>query len=85
MADFGSPKIYNYWAVLSLDIFLLIIWLSSFAVMAAEVAPFIQEAAYYAGTYSCDGYTCADNTISTEAWAVLDSMAAVAGVGGLEL
>ncbi len=82
VAHWGPAKIYNSWAVLSLDIFLVIMWLCSFAVMAAEVAPIITLAAAEEGTYSCDGYTCGTNNISAYSWAVLDCMAAVAGLGG---
>lgn len=38
VARFGPPKAYNYWAILALDIFLLLFWLISFAVLAAQVA-----------------------------------------------
>ena len=31
----GSPRAYNYWAVLAFDIFLVIFWLISFALVAA--------------------------------------------------
>lgn len=44
VARFGPPKAYNYWAILGLDIFLLLFWLISFAVLAAQVAP---RLAYY--------------------------------------
>lgn len=38
VARFGPSNAYNYWAILALDIFLLIFWLISFAVLAAQVA-----------------------------------------------
>ena len=38
VARFGPPKAYNYWAILALDIFLLLFWLISFAVLTAQVA-----------------------------------------------
>ncbi len=30
VAEFSAPAIYNYWAVVALDIFLVIMWLASF-------------------------------------------------------
>ncbi|KAK1972255.1 hypothetical protein LY78DRAFT_688451 [Colletotrichum sublineola] len=38
VAEFRSPKAYNYWAVLALEIFLLFFWLCSFAVLATQAA-----------------------------------------------
>lgn len=79
MAEFAAPAIYNYWAVMSLDILLIIFWLSSFALMASQVAPFMQGSTYcyygYCTTYRLTG---GDLTFAS-------CMAAVAGLGGLEL
>lgn len=79
VAEFAAPAIYNYWAVLGLDILLVIFWLSSFALMASQVAPFMNGETYcylgYCETYRLTG---TDKTFA-------DCMAAVAGLGGLEL
>lgn len=63
-------KSYNYWAILSLDIFMVIFWLVSFALAAAEVAPGIV----------CDGWDCYYMTA-----AFFACLAAIAGLGGVEL
>ncbi len=83
VAEFGAPSIYNYWAVLSLDIFLVIMWLCSFAVQAAEIAPILADAAIYESGTDCSYYD--DCTANSAALGVLDTQAAVAGIGGLEL
>jgi len=81
VAEFGAPQVYNYWAVMSLDIFLVIFWIASFALMAAQVAPFMEgytACDYYSGycsTYALDGIDLVFGAC----------MAAVAGLGGLEL
>ncbi len=61
------------------DIFLVVFWLVSFALMASEVAPFLRTytECYYGvcETYQLDGYSRQ----------YADCMAAVAGLGGLAL
>ena len=39
VAHFGPTSLYNYWAVLALDIFLVIFWLISFALLAFSASP----------------------------------------------
>ncbi|EGZ77536.1 hypothetical protein NEUTE2DRAFT_124134 [Neurospora tetrasperma FGSC 2509] len=34
---FSTPKAYNYWAVLAVDILVLVLWLASFALLASEI------------------------------------------------
>ncbi|KAI0204632.1 hypothetical protein F4808DRAFT_414408 [Astrocystis sublimbata] len=48
VAHFGPPKAYNYWAILGLDIFHVIFWLISFALLAAQAALVIS---YYGNYY----------------------------------
>ena len=81
VAHFGPPSLYNYWAILALDIFLVIFWLISFSLMAAEVAPFLKGYTY------CDYYygTCSTYALSGLDLVFAACMAAVAGLGGLEL
>jgi hypothetical protein len=38
VAEFGAPMIYNYWAVIALDSSLVIFWLCSFALLAAQTS-----------------------------------------------
>ena len=51
VARFGPPNAYNYWAILGLDIFLLLFWLISFAVLAAQVAASWPNYGEYLGYY----------------------------------
>ncbi|KAF3764501.1 hypothetical protein M406DRAFT_322631 [Cryphonectria parasitica EP155] len=71
-------KGYNYWAVLTLDIFSLIFWLVSFALMAARVAPFAN------GFEVCGVLYCDYEPLEGEWLTLFASMAAVAGLGGVE-
>lgn len=74
----GSWKGYNYWAVLSLDIFLLMFWLIAFALDAARMAPFAN------GWTICDGWECIYYPV--EAYMELFAcMCTVTGLGGVEL
>ncbi len=77
VAEFSAPQIYNYWAVLSLDIFMVIMWLCSFALLASAVAiwaSFVDT--YYVGFYLYeDGYS--------KAW--IGALAGAAAIGAIEL
>lgn len=77
VVDFSrdSWKHYNYWAVMSLDIFAIIFWLISFAIMAADIAPFADE------NEVCDYY----GTCIWFGYILFACLAAVAGLGGVEL
>ncbi|KAI0908512.1 hypothetical protein F4824DRAFT_220636 [Ustulina deusta] len=46
VAHFGPPAAYNYWAILGLDIFHVVFWLISFALLAAQAALILS---YYEG------------------------------------
>lgn len=37
LTRFSTPKAYNYWAVLAVDILVLVLWLASFALLASEI------------------------------------------------
>ncbi|KAI0872637.1 hypothetical protein GGS24DRAFT_502618 [Hypoxylon argillaceum] len=70
VAHFGPPKAYNYWAILGLDIFHVIFWLISFALIASQSALIFDYGSYYGDYYS--GFT------------ILGSItAAAAGLGGV--
>lgn len=73
------PKIYNYWAVLALDIFLLIFWLVGFAVLASEVSILFANVGYY------DGYSYRSASPEGLLLAYLSCLAAAAGIGGVLL
>ena len=75
VAEFGAPNIYNYWAVLGLDIFLLVMWLASFALLASEVSSIFA----YIGSYDDFYYISSTDT------AFAACLAAASGLGGLEL
>jgi hypothetical protein len=73
IAEYGAPKLYSYWAILALDIFLVIFWLCAFAILAAEVSYIfiLAEDAMYL-----------DSTGVMLAWA--SCQAAAAGLGGAQ-
>ncbi|KAL0935099.1 uncharacterized protein CTRU02_209690 [Colletotrichum truncatum] len=70
VSEYSMPKAYNYWAVLGLEIFLVVFWLCAFALLASEAAYIFARCTYY---------SCYD-------WATTLSacMSAAAGVGGLQ-
>ncbi|KAK4237050.1 hypothetical protein C8A03DRAFT_35045 [Achaetomium macrosporum] len=70
VAHFAAPVIYNYWAILGLDIFFVIMWLCSFALQAARVAYFYD---YVRGYRLPDG---------DKAW--LGTQAGAAALGAVE-
>jgi hypothetical protein len=85
---------YNYWAVLALDIFAIIFWLSSMASLAATRSRYIFPVVYTG--FICpddyDSYDCAikkrdldlmKRDIATSSY--LDMMSASAGLAGLEM
>lgn len=75
-AWFVAP-LFNYWAALAVDAFMIIMWLSSFALLASEVATVFSW-----GYTSYYGYTYGLSTQET-IWA--SALAAASGLGGLEL
>ncbi|KAK6948856.1 hypothetical protein Daesc_008927 [Daldinia eschscholtzii] len=81
IAHFGPPKAYNYWAILGLDIFLVIFWLISFAILGAQIgsafALYYSYRSLYGSLYEASDY---DVTINTYG----GCLAAAAGLGGVE-
>ncbi|KAI1138028.1 hypothetical protein F5Y05DRAFT_48025 [Hypoxylon sp. FL0543] len=81
VAHFGPPKAYNYWAILGLDIFLVIFWLISFAILAAQIAAafvyYESYSDYYDDYYDLSDYDTAITTYGA-------CLAAAAGLGGVE-
>jgi hypothetical protein len=81
IAHWGVPAAYNYWAILGLDIFFVVMWLCSFALLASRVA-----ASYsYLDSYSYSSYYRAYYGVSSETDVLLATQAAAAGLGGVEL
>jgi predicted membrane protein len=82
VATYSQPFLYQYWAILSLDIFCLIFWLISFALLAAEVA--------VAAAYSCSGYydyygDYVSSGCSRGSSGAIGLFGACAGIGGILL
>ena len=82
VATYSQPIIYQYWAILGLEIFCLIFWLISFALLASEVA--------VAASYDCGGYydgygDYVEETCSSATLGIIGLFGACAGVGGIEL
>ncbi|KAI1198509.1 hypothetical protein F5X97DRAFT_299349 [Nemania serpens] len=70
VAHFGPPRAYNYWAILGLDIFHVVFWLISFALLASQAALLFAYSGYYGYYYG---------------FAVFGSVAAAAaGLGGVQ-
>ncbi|KAI1768130.1 hypothetical protein GGR53DRAFT_13780 [Hypoxylon sp. FL1150] len=81
VARYGPPKAYNYWAILGLDIFLVVFWLISFAILAAQVAAAF---AYYdevRDEYD-DDYDLSDYDTAVTVYG--SCLAAAAGLGAVE-
>ncbi|KAL2134961.1 hypothetical protein VTI74DRAFT_10282 [Chaetomium olivicolor] len=86
VAHISLPKIYNYWAVLGLDIFFVIMWLCSFALQAARVAPMyevVNGASSYTYNYRTGKYSKVSLTNTENAW--LGTQAGSAALGGVQL
>lgn len=83
VATYSQPIIYQYWAILGLEIFCLIFWLISFALLASEVA---LAAAYDCGGDYYDAYGIYYTTTCSSATLGLIALFGVcAGVGGIQL
>jgi len=90
-ASIALPVAYNYWAILGLDIFAIVFWLISFALLASEVAAY-SVVDYTYTDYSCYYYDdCSkkrdlglDKRATTTVATYRNAMAACAGLGGLE-
>ncbi|CAJ2500724.1 Uu.00g035770.m01.CDS01 [Anthostomella pinea] len=81
VSHYGPSRFFNYWAILGLDVFLVIFWLISFAILAAQVAAgfFYSTSDYYDDYY---GYYKRSADTDTTTYAAC--MAAAAGLGGVE-
>ncbi|KAJ0115834.1 hypothetical protein J7T55_004003 [Diaporthe amygdali] len=79
VAHFGPAVTYNYWAILALDIFGIVFWIASFALLASQVAPWMD------GVTICDyDYDCATYALVGTELIVAACLCAAAGLGGVE-
>ncbi|KAI1772129.1 hypothetical protein F4818DRAFT_427779 [Hypoxylon cercidicola] len=84
VARYGPPRAYNYWAILGLDIFLVIFWLISFAILAAQVASvfaYYNSLTDYYNDYF-DYYDLSDYDTGVTIYG--GCLGAAAGLGGVE-
>jgi hypothetical protein len=94
IATIAVPAMYNYWAILGLDIFACVFWIISFSLLASEVAAY-QIVTYNSDScdYYYDGYCYKKRSLNflpkrvatTNVYTYRNSMAAASGLGGLEL
>jgi hypothetical protein len=88
VASTGAPVIYNYWAILGLDIFAIVFWIISFSLLASEVAaydvvPYTDTCLYY--YYGVCYYKRSLEKRNYGARRTFrNAMAAASGLGGLE-
>ena len=81
VAHYGPQAAYNYWAVLGLDIFNLVMWLTAFALLASEVAPFLS-----AGSTTCNYLgRCTKTSLAGDALTLAATQMTAAALGGVEL
>ncbi|ROW14160.1 hypothetical protein VPNG_04193 [Cytospora leucostoma] len=78
VVEFGPVNGYNYWAVLALDIFAIIFWTASFALLASQIAP------YMGGYTVCDYYECDTYALTGDELTFGACLCAAAGLGGVE-
>lgn len=95
VAQTAAPIIYNYWAILGLDIFAIVFWIISFSLLASEVGSYrivtysSSDCVYsYAGVCYYKRSRALENLAkraTTDVYTYRNSMAAASGLGGLEL
>ncbi len=97
VATTGVPVLYNYWAILGVDIFAIIFWISSSALLASDIAPYFDSYydSYYNDTTYCTdyyGYCIKKRSVELEKrYAHTDlntyriALAVASGLGGLNL
>ena len=90
VAETGAPVMYNYWAILGLDIFAIIFWITSFSLLASEVAAYhivtyTNHCTYYYYGYCVKKRSLEERAATTNVYTYRNAMAAASGLGGLEL
>jgi hypothetical protein len=81
VAEYGATKLYNYWAVLSLDIFLVIFWLCACGLLAAQTTYFL---AFGVSVYSSYYGTYVNSELSSDGYIWAACLAGAAGLGGIQ-
>ena len=84
VANLVMPAFYNYWAILGVDIFAIVFWLISFALLGSETSTLFAVVECY------DGYCYKKRDVGlvkryTDFHTYRNALAAAAGLGGLEL
>jgi len=65
LATMVWPVMYNYWAILGLDVFAIIFWLVSFALLASEVNQVKSTFSYYYDPYSSSSSSYSGSNCAT--------------------
>jgi hypothetical protein len=55
-----NSSLYNYWAIISVEFFVLVFWLATFALMASKVADYNKALGYVNGLLGGDGTPTGD-------------------------
>ncbi|ROV99372.1 hypothetical protein VSDG_03990 [Cytospora chrysosperma] len=79
VVEYGPIHGYNYWAVLALDMFAIVFWIASMALLASQVAPWMIDGYTVCGYYTCDTYALTGTDLT-----VVSCLCAAAGLGGVE-
>ncbi|RDW92541.1 hypothetical protein BP5796_01935 [Coleophoma crateriformis] len=86
VATLFAPVIYNYWAILGLDVFAIIFWLISFPLLASEIASYsgtTYDYCYYYCYRKDKRYVPAKRAVTTVE-TYRNAMIADAAIGGIE-
>jgi hypothetical protein len=80
VVEYNLPAGYNYWAVLGLDVFFVVMWLIAFALLTSQVAPVFGYDSY---TYTSSGYISVGLSGFELTWSATQITAAA--LGGVQL
>jgi hypothetical protein len=61
----SGGKLYNYWALFATEIFVLIFWLCTFALLASKVAPMTSTNIGNSGSFGSGGSSASDGGVTT--------------------
>ncbi|KAM3067842.1 hypothetical protein ACMFMG_011326 [Clarireedia jacksonii] len=96
LATLTFPSLYNYWAILGLDILAVIFWVVSFPLLGSEIASYSDYYTGYSSSYDClseyNGYCYYKHKrgldivkrATTTLYTYRNAMIAAAALGGLE-
>jgi hypothetical protein len=86
VATHNAPRAYNYWAVLSFEVFFWVFWLASFAILALQVtaAAVVTSGSTYYDSRTGEYYRYSGG--GSQGWTIyLSILGAAAGLGAIEL